>query len=118
VQGVVDIDEARKLLAGREGIPEKNVHLSVGYWTADAGSNHPETEALGQWARTVGYEGVVWTTLKPKFKNRFVTPTANQVVGYLEGLSGEAAEKAETYIRRTHQVIQTAYRSKIEASLG
>lgn len=116
--GVAHIDEARQSLAVREGISDKNMRRSIGYWTADAGSDHPETEAIGRWAQDSRYTGVVWTALKPKFGDRFVTPTSNQVVSYLEGLTGEAAMKAETYIRRTPQEIQTVYRANIEATLG
>lgn len=42
---------------------------------------------------------VVWTGLPLKFNGAEITPSAEQVVEYLEKLTGEQREKAERYVR-------------------
>lgn len=60
----------------------------------------------------------MWTALKPKFDKAYVTPSCAQVLAYLGGLSGNAREGAEIYVRRTPAAIRTAYRDEIERALG
>lgn len=115
---VTSMETACVTLAAREGIPDKFITRSVGHWAAASRSDHPETDGIGRWAREAGYDGVVWTALKPKFGDAYRTPSCEQVVGYLGGLSGDARERAEDYVCRTPAVIRTAYRNEIEQVLG
>ena len=48
----------------------------------------------------------------------YVTPPCAHLLAYLAGLSGDAREGAEIYVRRTPAAIRTAYRNEIERALG
>lgn len=110
--------QARSTLAAREEIRAHNVERSVGVWSTTFSSAHPEAISIGTWAKTIGADGVVWTALRPRFDDKLVTPTADQIVGYLSGLAGETRKRAEEYIRRAPVQIRTAYRDAIERQLG
>lgn len=113
------IEHARCALALREGIQSKYINRSVGHWSANSDSGHDEVAAIGKWAEQLGYKGVVWTALKPKFRGKNETPTCDQVLQYLcRDLSGDKLEKAKEYVRRTPVSIRTACRDKIERVLG
>ncbi|MBO9460675.1 hypothetical protein [Labrenzia sp. R5_0] len=112
------IETACAALAEREGIPGKFVDRSVGYWIAESRSHHPEADIVARWAEQAGYEGAVWTALKPKFDNAYVAPPCERVVSYLDSLAGEARDRAENYVRRTPAVIRTEYRMAIEKALA
>lgn len=73
---------------------------------------------IGEWAKSNnGVDAVVWTALKPRFKNRLVTPKLEQVLDHLRELEGLARERAEAYVRRAPPQIETAYRKAIELEL-
>ena len=113
------IEYARCALAVREGIQSKNINLSVGHWSANSKSGHDEVGVVGNWAEQLGYKGVVWTELKPKFRGKYEIPTSDQVLEYLcHDLSGDKLEKAKEYVRRTPRSIRTEYRDEIERVLG
>lgn len=113
------IEDAVEALAKREGISNKNAKYSIGHWSIDkVGSEHPETEAIGKWARDEGFTGVVWTALKPRFSSEYRTPAASEIVKHLLSLNGDTATRAEEYIRKTPPQIATEYRHLIEVELG
>jgi hypothetical protein len=112
------LDEARLSLMKREEIPEKYLDRSVGFWSHDRSSIHSEAKAIGAWALSQGFDGVVWTALKPKLLRAKGTPSADLVLDYLAGLKGEQRRLAEEYVRRTPTQIRTRYRELIEAKLG
>jgi len=116
--GIASIEDARAALAARERISAKFIDRSVGYWSADSISDHHESCTIGLWAEAAGHDGVVWTALKPRFDERLVTPTGEEIVQYLGALAGETRRLAEEYIRRTPVEIRTAYRTRIERQLG
>jgi hypothetical protein len=113
-----DIEEARGQLARREGISARNVSKGVGYWTRDGRSACTEAGAIGQWAEVRGYDGVVWTSLQPRFAGVYRVPSEAEVVGYLTSLIGHVRAEAEIYCRRAPAQIRTPYRAIIEARLG
>ena len=59
---------------------------------------------LVQWAASRGIQAVVWTALQPKFKGQERTPTCDEVVEYLGGLTGVAHENAERLFNNTHRL--------------
>ena len=112
------IDEAKSALAQREGIRPKNIKFSVGFWTPVDASNHAEGATIGKWAQAHGFEGVVWTALKPSFRGAARAPTAEEVIDHLRGLEGDKRDVAEEYIRLAPRQIATPYRTAIENALG
>jgi hypothetical protein len=114
---VMDVDElpvAKAQLMVREGT--KNAS-HVASWSQD--DPVPDTiPGISAWAAAQGMSGVVWTSLPPKFNERLVTPTVEQVVEYLGGLEGAKRDEAERYIRRAPRQVDTPYRRRIEVALG
>lgn len=115
---VSSLDEAKARLAAREGVSAKFIHRSIGFWSQEEASDHPEVASIGDWARERSHRGAVWTALKPKLGNAYYTPKAEEVVAYLKALDGEPRKLAERYIREAPIQIATAYRQEIEEKLG
>ena len=116
VMDTPDVDVAREALRAREGINIKNLEAHIGKWSR--GEDSPAlTPDLPAWAAAHGIQHVIWTALPPKFSGAEQTPTQDQVVKYLGGLSGAQRDNAERYIRFTPKQIDTAYRRSIEAAL-
>jgi hypothetical protein len=115
---VRSLDEARIVLARREGIQSASMGVSVGFWCETSRSSHCDAESIGAWAESIGAGAVVWTALQPRFGGKTVKPTCDQVVAYLSGLTGETQRRAEEYVRRAPAQIKTRYRNAIEQGLG
>ncbi|MET4218898.1 hypothetical protein ABIB00_004119 [Bradyrhizobium sp. LB14.3] len=111
-------DEARKMLGAREGVPNANIPSSIGLWQSGASTADAVASVIADWAVAAKLEGVVWTALPPKFGVKTITPSADQVIAYLAALQGEPRRRAEEYIRRAPLQIATAYRQRIERTLG
>lgn len=112
-----DLGAARKALQAREGIPPDNASKHIGSWSL--GEPPPGlVSELEPWARARGLGHVIWTALPAKFESIERTPTEEEVVRYLKGLVGTARKAAEKYVRRAPRQIDTAYRRRIEATLG
>jgi hypothetical protein len=112
-----DLQSAKEALRDREGIPAGSWSTKIGSWQrgeADP-ANIPE---LSKWAAAHGIDAVIWTALGPKFAGEDVSPSADQVIEFLRGLTGAAYERAKEYIQRAPLQIDTAYRRRIEADLG
>lgn len=120
VMDATDIGTARKDLRMREGIPEKNEQNHIGSWSAGQPASQPLPKCvirLSDWAQARGVEHVVWTALPPKFKESNQTPSQQDVINYLIGLTGTIRDNAERYIRFAPKQIDTGYRRAIEAAL-
>jgi len=116
IMDATEVDSARKALRDRERISQKNEQNYIGSWSA--GQPSPELlPRLAEWANSKGVHHIVWTALPPKFNGTKQTPTQEQVVQYLDGLTGAPRDKAERYIRFAPKQIDTAYRRRIEAVL-
>jgi hypothetical protein len=111
-------DEARKVLGAREGVPRANVSSAIGLWETAASPADAVARVIADWAVAAKLDGVVWTALPPKFGDRKVTPSSDQVVAYLSGLEGHRRQRCEEYVRRAPAQIVTAYRRRIERELG
>lgn len=112
------LDDAKRALAMREGIQPKNIRRSIGYWSPADVSEHTETSAIGRWAIDHAIHGVVWTALKPKIGDNYRVPTQEEVIRYLDALTGSDRADAEEYVRLAPRQIVTPYRTAIEAELG
>lgn len=118
LMSVQTLDEARKALAAREGISDKNITNDIGSWSR--GDVNPSCIIdVAAWATSRGVEHVVWTALPPKLNDKVNDcPTCDDVVTYLSELTGPARDYAEKYIRMTPAQIDTIYRRHIEARFG
>jgi hypothetical protein len=111
-----DIAVAREALRKREGIPQK-WKAEIRGWSKGESSQDMIVD-LPEWAASHGVEGVVWTALPSKFNGeKRCTPTVEQVLEYLGGLTGATRDEAECYIRCAPRQIDTPYRRRIEAAL-
>ncbi|SRR6266436_2021342 len=115
---VASVNEARKALGARECSQSAEPENCVDYWPRGS-KNGAVARQIGQWARRLQIDAVVWTNLPPKFgdENERI-PTSKEVVNYLSGLTGEGRERAEEYIRKAPRQIDTNYRRAIEQELG
>ena len=114
---ISDVDEARKALRSREGIPKKNLECHIGNWSKDQPSPSM-MQNIPEWAESRGVEHMIWTALPPRFDKKEQTPKLEEVLEYLGGLSGAARDAAEQYVRQTPRQIDTQYRRRIEAEIG
>ena len=76
--------------------------------------------AIAEWGAAKGFDAVVWTALKPKFRGAAgqVPKDAGDVLDYLRGLDGETAARAREYVCRAPAEVRTPFRAVIEAELG
>jgi hypothetical protein len=112
-----DLTSAKEALREREDITGRNWETRIGSWQQGepAPASMPE---LPRWAEAHGLDAVIWTALGRKFGGQDVSPSINQVIDYLRGLTGTARENAKQYIERAPRQIDTEYRRRIEAALG
>lgn len=112
-----ELQPAKEALREREGITGTNWTSRVGSW--QRGDAAPDSiPALPDWAQANGLDAAVWTALGPRFNGRETVPTADQVVQYLQALTGTMRDYAERYVRCAPRQIDTEYRRRIEAELG
>lgn len=114
-----NIEDARRSLGAREGIPEKNWHKYVGAWQRQDRALPEAIPMLDQWAQSRGVDGAVWTALPPRLDGRpnGYRASADEITAYLTGLQGGARDLAEQYVRNAPPQINTLYRRRIEATL-
>lgn len=115
---VATLNEARSALGMCECPKNEEPKSCVDYWPRGCKKKFVARQ-VGEWAKGLQVDAVVWTNLAPKFNdedNRI--PTAEEVVTYLRGLQGEKRKKAEEYIRWTPRQVDTQYRKAIEAEIG
>ena len=116
VMDLVDLASAVEALRSRKSIPGKNVENHVCRWSASQPSPRL-IPCLSEWANAHNIDHVVWTGLPPIFNGAKIISSVEQVVEYLEKLTGEQRERAERYVRFAPRQIDTQYRRCIESSL-
>lgn len=109
---------AKVALQARENIPDKYLEKSIGYITSDTICQTSVYQTIKDWAANHSVDAVIWTNLKPKFKNENRAPTVTEAITYLKSLPNETKQIAEEYIRRTPKQIRTEFRKRIEKELG
>lgn len=113
----VELSVAREALRDRESICQTNWQSRIGSW--QRGEKVPtHITDLPQWAEVRGLDAVVWTALGPRFQKEHRSPSVDEVIAYLHGLSGPIREHAKQYIERAPRQIDTDYRRQIEAAMG
>ena len=74
---------------------------------------------IASWAERHALDAVVWTALPARSANvEGRLPPEDEVIDYLDGLTGVVRAHAEDYVRRTPLAIRTPYRDAIERRLG
>jgi len=112
-----DLQIAKEALRDREGITGSDSLSRIGSW--DRGDMAPEDiPDLPRWGEDRGLDAAVWTALRPKLGTEERSPSIDEVIGHLRGLSGTARDHAKEYIERAPRQIHTDYRRQIEATLG
>lgn len=112
------LEEARKALAMREGLPSNK---DAAFWTSSETSDHYGAELVEAWASKRGFAGVVWTGLPPKSPitdHNNNHPSIEDVMSHLGGLKGNSASRAEEYVRRAPNQIATLYRARFIEEFG
>lgn len=109
-------EQAQEALAGREGSGIE----SIGLWPGPAPKYAVGAETVAQWGAASGYDAVIWTALRPKFRGVFglVPENADDVVRYLRELDEEASCRARDYVCNAPPEVRTPYRAVIEAEFG
>jgi hypothetical protein len=100
----------------REGVRDQDAARDIGRWIGS--SSPPLISGLADWAKKRSSDAAVWTALGFPSKGHPYRRSADEIIKYLQTLTGEGRSKAETYVRRAPKQIETVYRHRIEADLG
>ena len=115
-----NLDEAVAALGTREGLQPRNFSRHIGVWNStDPYAGDALSQRLAAWAAPLGLDALVWSNLPPRFageEGRIPSPW--EAIRYLEGLGGEARQRAEEYVRKAPPQIDTDMRRYIELKLG
>ena len=116
---VPSLVQAKRALAHREKITDASIERDVGYCDGGQTSPYPIAATVAAWAEQREVGAVVWTGLRPGFREkRGTVPAITDVLGHLRGLDGGERDRAERYIRRAPEQIRTPYRDAIQRELG
>ena len=109
-------EQAQEALAGREGSGVE----SIGRWPGPEPKYPVGAAAIAEWGAFHGFDAVVWTALRPKFRGVFgqIPQDADDVLRYLRGLDEETSARAREYVTNASAELRTPYRAVIEAELG
>ncbi|SRR5579871_3253624 len=116
---VDDLQSARESLRIREGVSVERSLNGIAHWMRSGSLESGIARIIADWAIRHHLDAAIWTYLTSKFgeqENR--TPSSEEVIGYLTGLTGGTRSRAEEYVRKTPRQIRTAYREAIEHHLG
>jgi len=115
---LTNLDDARSALGWRECRKKADPKECVGYWPGGPGEADI-TRPIGEWAKGLAIDAVVWTCLPPKSdRGERDKPGEDEVISRLKKLGYVNGKAAECYIRMTPRQIDTAYRRRIERELG
>ncbi|MGA2768566.1 MAG: hypothetical protein ABSF24_09675 [Candidatus Bathyarchaeia archaeon] len=113
------LDEAVRNLACREDTVSENIGFISVPDRRKKGRLKDSVLRIEAWAKEKGLDAVVWTDLKPKFKEICKTElTSENAIAYLRKLDDNSRKKAEMYVRNTPQQINTKIRESLEKELG
>ena len=120
LMSVTTLEKAKSGLAKREGVLEKKIKCSIGFWERKNGETHGRSSTeISQGAESRDLDAVVWTNLECGLKKtRREMPSCEDVLRHLKNLRCKKREAAEKYIRRTPFQIDTEYRRQIQIQLN
>jgi len=117
IMSVTDVDRAIESLRVREQISAPHAAKSIGRWNLGDPAP-PNISDLDKWAVSMQLDAVIWTSLGPRFQGRRHAPSVEQVVSYLDSLTGLARDEARRYVEFAPPQIDTGYRRIIGQRLG
>ncbi len=98
-------------------IREKTSCKQIGRWPDAEGYDYKKE--IGDWAKSKGINGVVWTALGPKFCDEDGRrPSQCEAIQYLRGLTGDARNLGKEYVEKAPVQIDTVYRRAFTTALG
>ena len=111
-----NLPRARKNLKEVEDTP----YLSnIGYMTASDQHSRHDTQPIRDWLKETDFEAVIWADFISNFEDRTKQPfTPETAIAHLEGLTKPGKVKAEEYVRRAPEQIQTPLRTKLVEHFG
>jgi hypothetical protein len=110
---VCDLSDAVEQLRIREGTTSKK----IGRWPEVNGYEYGNE--IGDWAKSKGINGVVWTALGPKFAGiDDRRPSQSEAIKYLDELTGDERKLAREYVEKAPTQIDTHYRRAFATDLG
>jgi len=109
------IADSVRALADREGVTSSDDSVlpsQIAFWSQDKSTGQKEAAIIGEFARRVGLDAVVWTALKPGMDkdSRGIAPAAQDLVDHLKELPQHAFQKAEAYVRNAPITVDTTNR--------
>lgn len=114
-----DLLTAKKSLQVREGISIRNLNTSISSVTTDEETTDELKLGIKNWAISLKLDAVIWTNLRPKFKDvEGQEPALEEAISYLKSLDVNTRQTAEEYIRRAPKQIDTDFRRRFEMELG
>lgn len=75
---------------------------------------------IGEWAKSQGFDHVIWTALPPKFGHQdgVPPPSAQAAIEYLASRDPKVRRDAEEYVRRAPKQVRTPFRAVFEEHFG
>lgn len=115
-----NLEDAKKALAKREGIPELYIKNSIGFWDRNTGTmNGLFGNEIGEWGEQFKIDAIVWTNLKYGFKkSRDKMPSCSEIIKHLNELPYEIKKVAKEYVQKAPTQIDTEYRRQIQENLA
>jgi len=114
-----DLEVAKNSLLIREGIPLRNLNISIGSIKKDEETDDEIKLIIQKWAISLDIDAVIWTNLPTKFRGLDNTePNLKEAIEYLTSLDINAKSTAEEYIRKTPKQVDTEFRRKFETEFG
>jgi hypothetical protein len=115
-----DLGEARENLRIREGRPPME---GIGWVcrndSAFGPSEYEYADVVREWLLTKDIDCVVWTALLCNFKEKLCREfTVEGALAHLRKLEGPERDKAEEYVRKTPNQVQTKVRQAAQKELG
>lgn len=102
----------------REGAGKKG----IGYFSNNEDSQFRDKathDVIATWAAFKALDGVVWTDLRPNFaKETGKSFSVENALGYLDGLQGEARVKANEYLQKAPNFVETPLRKAWNKQIG
>lgn len=110
--GLTNIDAAIVNLADREGSGSiGSIDLES---SPDQGPKRQVVDSIREWLREVGLDAVVWTDLKPNFREKVGHQfSVEAAMSYLQQVEGQTRRLAWEYLERAPVAVQTPLRRRL-----